>query len=228
MWADQEPEDDQDDWRHRLGRVAVGVVLIGGFGAAVWFLIASMSKTERHAIQTVTRIMLPPPPPPPPPPKPPEPEKVVETPKIQEPKVVDKKPDPAPKKPQQPPASPLTAEAGTGANPYGLARGDGSGNVIGGGGGGGLAYQSYGRTVSTDVQAALRRDDKLRFAKFAAELRIWLDEAGRVTRVQLASSSGDAAVDAAVTRALSGLSMHEPPPKDMPQPIRLRTKADPG
>jgi TonB family protein len=228
MWADEEPEEEAA-WHHRLARVAAGLVLVGGLGTALWFIIDSMSKTQQHAIQTVTRIMLPPPPVPPPPPKPPEPEKVVETPKIQEPKVVEKKPEPAKPKPQQPPSSPLTAAAGSGANPYGLQRGDGSGNVIGGGGGDGqAAYQSYGRAVSIDVQAALRRDDKLRFAKFVAELRIWLDGSGRVTRVQLASSSGDQAVDAAVTQALSGLAMHEPPPKDMPQPIRLRTKSDPG
>jgi periplasmic protein TonB len=74
----------------------------------------------------------------------------------------------------------------------------------------------------------LRREDKLRFAKFTAELRIWLDSLGKVTRVQLTSSSGDPAVDSAVTRSLTGLDMGEPPPKDMPQPIRLRTKAEPG
>jgi TonB family protein len=104
-----------------------------------------------------------------------------------------------------------------------------SGNVIGGGGGdGNAAYMSYGRIVSADVQSALRRDDKLRFAKFVAELRIWLDVSGKVTRVQLASSSGDPAIDDAVTRSLNGLALHEPPPKDMPQPIRLRTRSTPG
>jgi TonB family protein len=228
MWSDDEPEDDRPSWPRRLGRMAIGLLVIGGLGTAVYFIFDGMSKTQRHAIQTVTRITLPPPPPPPPP-KPPEPEKVVETPKIQEPKVVDKKPDKAPPKPEAPPASPLTAEAGTGANPYGLAVGNGSGNMLGGGGGDSkAAYQSYGRIVSADVQAALRRADKLRFAKFTAELRIWLDANGRVTQVRLASSSGDPVVDNEVTRSLSGLALREPPPKDMPQPIRLRTKSEPG
>lgn len=228
MWADEEPEDDRPTWSRRVAQVAAGVVVIGGVGAAVWFIVDSMSQTHRHAIEMVTRITLPPPPPPPPPPKPPEPPKV-EQPKIQEPKLVEKKPEVAKPKPAQPPASPLTAAAGSGANPYGLQRGDGSGNVIGGGGGDvNAAYQSYGRTVSADVEAALRRDDQLRFAKFVAELRIWLDSAGRVTRVQMTGSSGDPSVDSAVERALSGLPMHEPPPKDMPQPILLRTKSEPG
>jgi protein TonB len=230
MWSDEAFADERVSWKRRLVHLAIGVVLFGGLCTAIWFIAASMSTTGRHTIQTVTRITLPPPPPPPPPPKPPEPEKVVETPKIQEPKVVDKQPDKTPPKPQTPPASPLTAEAGSGANPYGLAVGNGSGDVIGGSGDGDarLAYQSYGRMVSANVQTALRNDDRLRFAKFTMELHIWLDPAGKVTRVQLASSSGDPAVDTAVTRTLSELAIPEPPPKDMPQPIRLRTKSAPG
>jgi periplasmic protein TonB len=227
MWSDEESEDERVGWKRRLGRVAFGVVLIGGLGAAIYFIFDGMTKTQRHAIQFVTRVTLPPPPPPPPPPpKQVEPEKPVETPKLQEPKMADKPPEKTPPKPQAPPATPLTAEAGTGSNPYGLAVGDGSGNV--GGGGGKATYLSYGRIVSVDVQAALRREDRLRFAKFTAELHIWLDPTGKVTRVQVASSSGDPAVDSAVTRSLTGLAMREPPPKDMPQPIRLRTKSAPG
>jgi periplasmic protein TonB len=230
MWSDEAFEDEQVGWKHRLTHVVIGVALLGGLCTAIWFIAVGMSKTERHAIQTVTRISLPPPPVTPPPPKPPEPEKVVETPKIQEPKLADKKPDKVPPKPQTPPASPLTAEAGTGANPYGLAVGNGSGNVIGGAGDGsaGLAYQSYARTVMADVQTALRNDERLRSAKFTMELHIWLDAAGKVVRVQLASSSGDPAVDTAVTRTLSELAIPQPPPRDMPQPIRLRTKSVPG
>lgn len=228
MWSDEEQDDEKTGWGRRLGRIAMGAVLLGGLGTAIYFIFDGMSKTERHTVQTVARITLPPPPPPPPPPKIQEPEKVVETPKIREPKVADKKPDKAPDKPKQPPNSPLTAEAGTGANPYGLAVGDGSGNVIGGGGEAKAAYMSYGRIVSGDVQAALRRDDKLHFAKFAAELRIWLDAGGKVTRVQLTASSGDPAIDSEVTRSLEGLDLREPPPKDMPQPIRLRTRSEPG
>jgi TonB family protein len=68
----------------------------------------------------------------------------------------------------------------------------------------------------------------LRFARFTTELRIWLDSTGKVTRVQLAGSSGDPAIDTAVTRAIGGLAIGEAPPKDMPQPIRLRTKSEPG
>lgn len=228
-YDDEEPEE-KTGWARRAGRVLFGAALIGGLGAAVWFMAAGMFTTEKHAVQTVTRITLPPPPPPPPPPpKPLEPEKVVEAPKIQEPKIADKKPDKAPPKPQAPPASPLTAEAGSGPNPYGLTVGDGSGNSgTGGGGPGTAAYTNYGRIVSSDVQSALGRDSTLHTAKFSAELKLWLDAAGKVTRVQLAASSGDPAIDQAVTRSLSGLAMREPPPKDMPQPIRLRTRATAG
>jgi protein TonB len=131
----------------------------------------------------------------------------------------------------------LTAEAGTGPNNYGLARGDGSGNMIGGGGGldpqARAAIQAYGRIAAADVQAALRRDEKLRFAKFIGEMRIWLDSAGKITRVQLATSSGDPSMDSAVARVLTGLTLREPPPADIPQavrelPLRVRARTEPG
>lgn len=231
MWDDEAFERRRRSWPRRIARFAIGMILVCGLGTATYFLIIGMAKTEKKVVRMMTRITLPPPTPPPPP-KPPVPQKTAETPKLQEPRIADKQPDKAPPKPQQPkPAvAPLTAEAGTGSNPYGLGVGDGSGNVIGGGEGGGEkgSYRIYSRIVSADVQSALKREDKLRFARFVADLRIWLDHAGRVTRVQMMGTSGDPAIDAAVARSVSGLAMREPPPKDMPQPILLRTKAEPG
>jgi TonB family protein len=231
MWVDEQEDEEAGGWLRRTARIGGGVLAAIGVAAVLYTVLKDTSLPQRHAINMVTRVLLPPPPAPPPPPKPPEPEKVVEQPKIQEPKPVEKPPDKATPKPTQPPLSPLTAEAGTGSNPYGLQVGTGSGDVIGGGnaGGGGTAsYISYSRVVSGQVQNALRRDDKLRFGRFAADLRVWVDTSGRVTRVQLTSSSGDAAVDGALTQALSGLSMGEPPPQGIPQPIRLRTRAVSG
>ena len=82
--------------------------------------------------------------------------------------------------------------------------------------------------VAAHVQEALSHDDKLRYGHFLVELQMWLDRLGRVTRIQLITSSGDAATDSAVTRTLSGLSLGEPPPDAMPQPIRLRARAEPN
>ena len=49
---------------------------------------------------------------------------------------------------------------------------------------------------------------------------------GRITRVQLLSSAGTPELDAAVRdEVLGGLTLREPPPKDMPMPIITRVTA---
>jgi outer membrane biosynthesis protein TonB len=58
------------------------------------------------------------------------------------------------------------------------------------------------------------------------QVRLWADGSGRVTRVQLTSSSGDAELDAVLRdQVLSSLTLREPPPKDMPMPIIMRLSA---
>jgi len=57
-------------------------------------------------------------------------------------------------------------------------------------------------------------------------VRIWPDNTGRITRATLASSTGDAALDAALRDdVLSGLQLSEPPPADMPLPIVMQLTA---
>ena len=48
-----------------------------------------------------------------------------------------------------------------------------------------------------------------------------------MSRAELAGSSGDAALDDALRKALAGLSlrMAQAPPIDMPQPVRIRVNA---
>ena len=171
-------------------------------------------------------------PPPPPPPKEPPPEapKPLETPRVQEPKPLAKAPD----KPKPAPAqanSPLTGAAGSGSNPYGLQVGNGDGSVIGGSGGGGGTGSNFGfyaAMLQSQVQSALKRDEKTRTGRFHVSVKVWLGPAGQVTRTQLTSSSGDPAMDSTLTRVIGGLSLGEAPPAGMPQPIHLRIGAEPG
>jgi hypothetical protein len=49
---------------------------------------------------------------------------------------------------------------------------------------------------------------------------------GRITRVQLVSSTGDTSLDATIRDDVLGrLTLREPPPKDMPMPIITRVTA---
>jgi TonB family protein len=222
---DDEDEPRRTRWLRSAGLVAL---CLGVVGAIAFLLFHAQSTPHRQAMTMITRVVLPPPPPPPPPPKPPEP-KPVEPPKFQEMKPQQQvKPQDKPA-PKTPPAQRLTAEAGPGNNPYGLAVGNGEGNVIGGGGGeGGNGYGRYAGLVQSQVQGALRREEKTRSGRYHVSVRLWLGPSGQVTRAQIATSSGDPAVDSAITGLLAGLSFGEAPPTGMPQPIHLRIGAEPG
>jgi protein TonB len=227
MWIDEQQEEEEPrGWLTTAARVGFGLLVFGAVGALIYSLAHQQTNAPVHSVTTITRVLLPPPPPPP---KPPEPKKVEEQPKLAA-KPIEKPLDKPQQKPvQAPPRSPLTAEAGTGSNPYGLQVGNGSGNVIGGtGGGGSEGWQLYAGTIRSQVQGALRRDDKTRYGRWQVAVKIWLSATGTVTRAEIVNASGDAAVDNAIMRDLDGLGVGQAPPQGMPQPVRLHIAAEPG
>lgn len=102
----------------------------------------------------------------------------------------------------------------------------GNGGRIGGGGGsggGGSRFGWYANQVQRVLADALRNNPKTRAANFNIKVRVWPDSTGRIERVKLAASTGDANVDAAISREiLPGLQLQEPPPPGMPLPIVMR------
>ena len=75
-------------------------------------------------------------------------------------------------------------------------------------------------------KSALRAHEKTRNAVMQVEIRLWADASGRVSRVQLVSSTGDSALDAVIrNEVFGGLVLREPPPKDMPMPMVTRVTA---
>ena len=225
MWIDEQQEEEEPrGWLTYAGRVAFGALALGAVGAII-YSVAHQEATPRHTVTTITRVLLPPPPPP----KPPPPEQIKEQPKLETPKPQEKPPDKAQVKPvQAPPISPLTAEAGSGPNNYGLQAGNGSGDVIGGtGGNGGSGWQLYAGLIRSQIEGALRRDDKTRFGRWRVNVMIWLSDTGAVTRADVVGSSGDATVDGAITRDLDGIGIGQAPPQGMPQPVHLRIAAGP-
>jgi TonB family protein len=218
--------------RHLL--VVVAVVVVAGGLAALVFVTTRGDAPPRpvHEISVVT--LLPPPPPPPPPPtvrKEPEPQ-MIEQPKIvdeppEEEKPVDKpKPDDAK---DEPPPGPL-ALAAVGAGPgdqFGLAGNPGGRGLLGGGpGGGGGRWGRYAAMVQAEIEAALRANPKTNTAVMQVRVRLWADRTGRISRVELAESSGNSELDAVLRDGvLANLALREPPPDDMPMPIVARITA---
>jgi len=126
-------------------------------------------------------------------------------------------------KKDEPPPGPLSLDA----------KGEGPGDLfnLGGkpggrglfGGGGGSKYGYYASMVQVQIEAALRAHPKTKNATLHVPIaRLWSDPSGRISRVQLASSTGDPELDAALREVLGNLVLREPPPKDMPMPINIR------
>jgi hypothetical protein len=52
---------------------------------------------------------------------------------------------------------------------------------------------------------------------------LWLNTAGYIERVELQGTSNNEKTDALIKKVLTGkLVANEPPPSDMPQPIKIR------
>jgi protein TonB len=203
---------------------AIGVVLVLAIAVAVYLLqdlFEKPAKTKK-TVQQIT-VIQPPPPPPPPPEQPPPPPEVKEE-KIEEP---EPEPEPEPEQPEEAPPSEdlgVDAEGAAGSDGFGLVGKKGGRGLIGGGGGSAIIW--YGQQVQKEVSSSLqqRLDGEVRRRKFSALAHIWIGSDGGVSRAELAGSSGDAQVDAALRDALGSLRVRiqQPPPPGMPQPVKIR------
>lgn len=222
-----EGENDSFASRHRMKLIVSGILVLG---LGVYFMPKPKGSGPVRKAEKLVVVQLPPPPPPKLPPPPP---KVQPPPqKMEKQAPVEEKPkEAAPKKADNPPSTLATGIKGDGPG-MGLAssgNGLGGGNFIGGptGGGGGGKWDRYAGQVQSKIGDALCRHPKTKSASITRlEVRIWPDGTGRVTRAQLASSTGDRAVDSAIQdQILTGLQLAEPPPAGMKLPIVLRLSA---
>lgn len=157
---------------------------------------------------------------------------MIEQPKMEEP---EEKPDEPPPKAEEPPQAPIgTGIVGNGPGDgfglgYGSGMSGGGNGMIGGSGTGGRRGSRWGwyaGQVQNAIADALRRDRRTRSASLSVHAKIWADSSGRITRAQLASSTGDSALDGAIrNEILTGVQLQEAPPQDMPMPINLRLTA---
>jgi periplasmic protein TonB len=213
----------------RYGAVVAVVMLLFAGG---WFLVMSGSDMPApKQVRELTVVNIVPPPPPPPPPE----QKMIEQPKVTEEakmleQPLDEKP---PEKPADEPVKDAKSEEPPG--PLSLdAKATGPGDLFnlgskvggspyGGRGGGGSKYGWYASIVQTQIEAAIRANEKTKNAVMQLQFRIWADNTGRISRVELVNSSGSAEVDAAIRNDVIGrLTLREPPPNDMPMPINVR------
>ncbi len=202
------------------------------FGGVVFLFVGHDDMPPPHQVRELTIVNVVPPPPPPPPPPMIEQPKIIDQPKMIDQEVEREKPADKPKdepvkdaKNDEPPG-PLSLDAKA-VGPGDLFNlGSKPGGSPYGGGGGSSRWGWYASIVQSQIETALRANAKTRNATMQVEIRLWADGSGRVSRIQLVSSTGDAELDAAIRNdVLGNLTLREPPPKDMPMPMLTRVTA---
>jgi protein TonB len=77
--------------------------------------------------------------------------------------------------------------------------------------------------LKEDLLSFLADQRDLRSRAYAINVRLWLDGQGAVTRVALAGSTGDRALDRQLETLLASMDrVGEAPPADLPQPVQVR------
>jgi protein TonB len=187
-------------------------------GAAVYFIkqfIDQPAPQPKQVVQQV-RLIRPPPPPPEtePPPPPPEVEEEVDVP--------DPQPTPDAPSDEPPPGEllGLDADGVAGADGFGLAARRGGRSLLASGGD---RFAWYAGMLKEDLLSFLADQRDLRSRAYAINVRLWLDGQGAVTRVALAGSTGDRALDRQLETLLASMDrVGEAPPADLPQPVQVR------
>ncbi|MBV8032570.1 MAG: energy transducer TonB [Betaproteobacteria bacterium] len=207
--------------RERLRNVALAggaIALVALLGFAGWRLAKDVAAPKKKHVQEISLVK---PPLPPKQEKPPEPEKKEE--------VKQEIKTPEPEKDDSPPPAQdlgLDAKGEAGGDAFGLQGRPGGRDITtigpegsGNGRSGNSAF--YANQLQNELQDVLNRNDKLRAAEYRALVRLWMDASGRVTRVELAGSTGDGDLDRRLREALEEAKRLKPPPEGMAQPIRL-------
>jgi TonB family protein len=203
----------REGWGARLKGLAIpgGILLVIG-GVVLYFLHDTAGiRREAPPLPTLVATLPPPPPPPPPPKQQPEPQKTEEQPKqVNQPKETNS----APK------AITEAGPAQAGSDAFGIQAGSGDGNV---GSGGGFGDTNYTRYLGSALQQSVQNDDRVNHLIFTADMAVWIDANGHVTRASVLKSTGDSKIDQDLVAALQEMpALDEPPPSDLQFPQRVR------
>lgn len=199
--------------------IALISVLLLVFGAWKFFAsLSSQSPPPKKKIQKITLLAPPPPPPPKIEEKPPEPEVEEEVP--------EPEPEPEPvaeeSESDEPPAGEdlgIDADGVAGSDGFGLVGKRGGRGLLSGGN----ARAWFINALKQDIVDILSENADTRRERFSVVIKLWLSDDGRLERTEIVKGSGDSDLDDAVQLALSGgHRLSGTPPRDMPQPLKIR------
>lgn len=211
-----------------LKRLVLRVAALAVVAGLVLFVRDLLDDGNRNADAYVQRVRLiePPPPPPPPPPK-----KVEEPPETQVRKEIEIKDDAESDEKEAASDDRLGLDAeGGGSDAFGLAAKKGGKDLlsavqIGGDrmGGDGQRFAYFDSQVERFLERLFARDEELRRSSYTAIIQLWVGPGGRIQRLELSRSTGNATLDARLKQTLlDAVEIGLPPPDGLPQPIRIR------
>jgi hypothetical protein len=84
-----------------------------------------------------------------------------------------------------------------------------------------LRFIDYSAALQSAVQASLCRRGETRPGTYRTLIRLWIGASGSVARAVLLTSTGDERRDEMLSTTLQELTIGEPPPPGLPQPVTL-------
>jgi hypothetical protein len=82
-------------------------------------------------------------------------------------------------------------------------------------------FRLYNQTLQMELMRVLRKRVPVFRDGFRAGVVLWLGETGIIERAELYHTTGDDARDATICDLFAGLAISQPPPDDMPEPVRV-------
>lgn len=192
----------------RLFSGALALLFAGMVFAVVSSLLAPSSPRMK---QVVHEIALLPPPPPLPQIEQPAPPEVKEEMNIPEPETASQD--------DAPPGDLGLDSDGTGSDGFQLRARKGGRDLLGAGG----PFAWYAERIQESIYKILSANKKVRGARYAVKINLWLSNDGRVERFELANTTGNPELDQNLRNVLSKVEpFGSELPADLPQPVRLK------
>ncbi len=79
----------------------------------------------------------------------------------------------------------------------------------------------YAGVLERDIRQALRQNPRSAGGNYRVLVKLWLARSGTVQRFMLMHSTGDEQRDDAIAQSLRGLTISQPPPASLPQPVGI-------
>ena len=189
--------------RRHLGLFAAGAAVLALMAWGVYSFVSKIDDKPRKPPKISLMPSTPPPPPPPP-----KEEKKPEPPK-------DLNKPPPMEQPKMAPAAPsadLKMDGPAGDGPSAFSAGKitnedlsnaGKGPAGGGGVGAFNPFNYYANLIKGELQRQLTRNKELREMAYKAEVQVWVNRDGSVSRFEVIKGTGDAELDAMLKKAIA-------------------------